>query len=110
MGRARPDSFGFKLDLRPRWSIRRGFSPKFDRGPEIGLSSGLRESSLNQMRTKTKAPQAKQPPVASRKEMLELHERVLKRVRRMTSKEGFQSLIASGIYTPDGKLAKEYGG
>ncbi len=25
-------------------------------------------------------------------------------------KEGFKSLIASGIYTRDGKLAKEYGG
>jgi hypothetical protein len=46
----------------------------------------------------------------SRKELLELHERVLARVRKMTAKEGFQSLIDSGIYTPEGKLAKEYGG
>ena len=46
----------------------------------------------------------------SRKELLELHERVLKEVREMTSEEGFRSLVASGIYTPDGKLAKEYGG
>lgn len=46
----------------------------------------------------------------SRKELLELHERVLARVRKMTPKQGFQSLVASGIYTPDGKLAKEYGG
>ncbi len=48
--------------------------------------------------------------VLSRKELLELHERVVRRVRKMTPKEGFKSLIASGIYTPDGKLAKEYGG
>ena len=48
--------------------------------------------------------------VLSRKELIELHERVVKRVRKMTPKEGFKSLIASGIYNRDGKLAKEYGG
>jgi hypothetical protein len=46
----------------------------------------------------------------SRSDLLDLHKRVLKRVRKMTPDEGFQSLIASGIYTPDGKLSKEYGG
>jgi hypothetical protein len=61
------------------------------------------------MTTKTKRPEAN-GSVLSRKELLELHERVLKRVRGMAPKEGFQSLIASGIYTTDGKLAKEYGG
>jgi len=61
------------------------------------------------MPTKTKKFEAN-GSVLSRKELLELHERVLARVRKMTPKEGFQSLIASGIYTPDGKLAKEYGG
>jgi hypothetical protein len=57
---------------------------------------------------------AKQPEtngsVLSRKELLELHELVLDEVRKMTPEEGFRSLIASGIYTPEGKLAKEYGG
>ena len=48
--------------------------------------------------------------VLSAKDLLELHERVLRRVRKMTPKQGFQSLIASGIYTAEGKLAKEYGG
>ncbi|MDA1277958.1 MAG: hypothetical protein O2960_28520 [Verrucomicrobia bacterium] len=48
--------------------------------------------------------------VESRKELLAFHDRVVKRVRKMTPQQGFQSLIASGIYTPDGKLAKEYGG
>ena len=48
--------------------------------------------------------------IPSAKDLKELHERVLTRVREMTPKEGFQSLIASGIYTSDGKLAKEYGG
>ena len=46
----------------------------------------------------------------TRSELLQLHQRALKRVRKMTLKKGFQSLVASGIYTPDGKLAKEYGG
>ena len=58
---------------------------------------------------KTKIPEAN-GSVLSRKELLELHERVVTRVRKMTSKQGFKSLIASGIYTPDGKLAKEYSG
>jgi len=49
-------------------------------------------------------------PVLSRRELLELHARVIKRVRTMTPKEGFQSLIASGIYTRNGKLTKEYRG
>jgi len=40
----------------------------------------------------------------------ELHKKVLHRVRTMTAKEGFQELIKSGIYTPDGQLAPEYGG
>jgi len=46
----------------------------------------------------------------SPKDLRELHQRVLDRVRKMTPREGFQSLIESGIYTPDGKLAKEYRG
>ena len=46
----------------------------------------------------------------SEKELPELHQRVLARVRKMTAKKGFESLIAAGIYTPDGELAKEYGG
>ena len=48
--------------------------------------------------------------ILSRKELLELHERVLEEVRKMTPEEGFKALVASGIYMPDGKLAKEYGG
>jgi hypothetical protein len=48
--------------------------------------------------------------VQSRKELLELHKLVIEEVRKMTPEEGFRDLIASGIYTPDGKLAKEYGG
>jgi len=49
-------------------------------------------------------------PGLPRKELLELHKRVLARVRKMTPEEGFRSLVESGIYTPAGKLAKEYGG
>jgi hypothetical protein len=43
-------------------------------------------------------------------ELLELNRLVVERVRKMTADEGFRSLVASGIYTPEGKLAKEYGG
>ncbi|HWQ91615.1 MAG TPA: hypothetical protein VN673_08085 [Clostridia bacterium] len=54
------------------------------------------------------------PPISgsmlSRNELLDLHKRVLERVRKMTPEEGFRSLVASGIYTPEGKLTKEYGG
>jgi hypothetical protein len=46
----------------------------------------------------------------SRAELLALHKRVLERVRKMSPEEGFRSLVASGIYTAEGKLAKEYGG
>lgn len=45
-----------------------------------------------------------------RKKLLEIHKQVLKEVRAMTKEEGFKSLIKSGIYTPDGQLAPEYGG
>jgi hypothetical protein len=61
------------------------------------------------MDTKQQQPESNSY-VLSRKELLALHDRVLDRIRNMTPEEGFQSLIASGIYTPEGKLAKEYGG
>jgi len=61
------------------------------------------------VKTKAKKPEDNGSPL-SRGELLELHGRVLKRVRKMTPERGFRSLVASGIYTRDGKLAKEYGG
>ena len=67
----------------------------------------LEQTELNGMDTKGKLPGTNRS-ILSRKELLELHERVVKRVRKMTPKEGFKSLIASGIYTADGKLTKEY--
>jgi hypothetical protein len=48
--------------------------------------------------------------VLSRKALLEVHRRVVEEVRKMTPEQGFQDLIASGIYTSGGKLAKKYGG
>ena len=48
--------------------------------------------------------------VLSRQDLMDLHERLLEEIRKMTPAEGFRSLIASGIYSPEGKLAKEYGG
>lgn len=44
----------------------------------------------------------------SRNELLEWRDLVLSGMRKMTKKEGFKSLVASGIYTKDGKLTKEY--
>ena len=61
------------------------------------------------MKTKAKKTEANGAEL-SRKELLDLHKRVLSRVRKMTPEEGFQSLVEAGIYTPQGKLAKEYGG
>jgi hypothetical protein len=48
--------------------------------------------------------------VLSRKELLDVHRLVVEEVRKMTPEQGFKDLIASGVYTPGGKLAKEYGG
>ena len=45
-----------------------------------------------------------------RKKLKALHEKVLRQVKAMTPEEGFKDLIKSGIYTPDGELAPEYGG
>ena len=67
----------------------------------------LEQTELNGMDTKAKLPGTNRS-ILSRKELLELHERVVKRVRKMTPKEGFKSLIASGTYTADGKLTKDY--
>lgn len=50
------------------------------------------------------------PAGLPRHELLGLHRHALERVRKMSPEEGFRSLVASGIYTPDGKLTKEYGG
>jgi hypothetical protein len=46
----------------------------------------------------------------SRAELVKLNQRVIDSVRRMTPQEAMESLIQSGIYTPTGDLAKEYGG
>jgi hypothetical protein len=61
------------------------------------------------MNTETDKPETNGSAL-TRKELLELHEHVLEEVRKLTPEEGFRSLVASGIYTAEGKLAKEYGG
>ena len=48
--------------------------------------------------------------VPTRRELLAAHERALKKVRKLTGREGFETLVRAGIYTPDGKLAPRYGG
>lgn len=46
----------------------------------------------------------------TRRALLAAHERALKRLKKMTAREGFESLVRAGIYTRDGKLAARYGG
>jgi hypothetical protein len=46
--------------------------------------------------------------ILSRNELLKWRDFVLNGMRKMTKEEGFKSLVASGIYTKDGQLAKEY--
>ena len=72
----------------------------------FGIIAGFRMTRENK---KMKQPEANGSALSAN-EVAELHERVLRRVRSMTAKEGIQSLVRSGILTPDGKLAKEYGG
>lgn len=43
-------------------------------------------------------------------ELGELNARVVRRIQAMTPTELFASVVATGIYTSDGKLTKEYGG
>jgi hypothetical protein len=60
--------------------------------------------------SKNRAKPAPKDGPLSRAELLVLHQRVLEKVQKMTPEEGFRSLVESGIYTPEGKLTKEYGG
>jgi len=46
----------------------------------------------------------------TRMELLAEHQRALKRAKKMTAREGFQSLVTAGIITPGGKLSPRYGG
>jgi hypothetical protein len=39
-----------------------------------------------------------------------VHRAVYDRVTKMTAKEGFRTLVASGIYTQNGNLSRRYGG
>jgi hypothetical protein len=65
----------------------------------------------DEMKTATKKAKSRAngvPP--SRRDLLAAHERALDRAGKMTIREGFESLVRAGIYTPDGKLAPRYGG
>jgi len=43
-------------------------------------------------------------------ELGELNARVVRRIQAMSTAELFDTVVAAGIYTSDGKLTKEYGG
>jgi hypothetical protein len=63
------------------------------------------------MKTETKSIKSKtNGAVLTRSELLAANERALKKVQKMTAKEGFESLVRAGIYTRDGKLTPRYGG
>jgi hypothetical protein len=47
---------------------------------------------------------------ATRRELLEVYERVVSKVAAMSSEERFATMVRSGIYTKSGKLTKHYGG
>jgi hypothetical protein len=57
-----------------------------------------------------KTSSRKEVPRASFDDTEALYARVLAKVKRMSGKEIFESMVATGIYTPEGKLTKEYGG
>jgi hypothetical protein len=76
------------------------------RGSASGVQRNMNELDL----IKPGMTRRKTRPGLPRKELLRLHKRVLERVRKMTPEEGFRALVESGIYTPEGKLTKEYGG
>jgi hypothetical protein len=44
------------------------------------------------------------------RELLAAQERALKKVRKLTGRAGFETLVRAGIYTSDGKLTRRYGG
>jgi hypothetical protein len=59
--------------------------------------------------TKTSKLKANGAPI-TRGELLAAHDRALKETRKMTAREGLQTLVAAGIVTPAGKLSPRYGG
>ena len=46
----------------------------------------------------------------TRAELLAAQERALRATKKMTAREGFESLVTAGIITPSGKLTRRYGG
>jgi len=76
------------------------------------VAAGFRDEPMpNEMKTVTKNVKSRANGAAlTRRELLAAHERALKRVQTMTSRERFASLVRAGIYTRDGKLTPRYGG
>jgi hypothetical protein len=76
------------------------------------VATGFRMGSPpSEMKTETRSAKSRTNGAPlSRKELLQAHERALKRVQKMTAQEGFDSLVRAGIYTRDGKLTPRYGG
>jgi hypothetical protein len=63
------------------------------------------------MNTRVKVRKAHSNGVpVTRKELLEAQERSLKRDEKLTSQEGFESLVTAGIVTRAAKLSPRYGG
>ena len=66
---------------------------------------------VSEMKTATRNGKSRVNGVPlTRKELLAAHERALRSAEKMTPREGFESLVAAGIYTRAGKLTPRYGG
>jgi hypothetical protein len=49
-------------------------------------------------------------PPPSERQVSAIHAKVLSNVKKMSTKQLFASLVATGIYTKEGKLTAHYGG
>lgn len=75
--------------------------PPLDFASVCGHCVSVDEKPRDQAGEQLAATEVKLPPT---------HQKVLEAVRKMTPAEGFASLVASGIYTPDGRLTENYNG
>ena len=76
--------------------------------PSDALALGARRAKMKYLSKKGKTRMNGRPH--SRAELIQAHERALKRFRAMNASERFASLIRAGIYTRAGKLTSRYGG
>ena len=76
------------------------------------LAGGRRLRAIRyEMKTQSKNGKSRRNgTVPTRRELLAAQGRALNKLRRLSGREGFQTLVRAGIYTSDGKLTPRYGG